>query len=75
MWQVKRWARLALITVAGIVVMILLTASLFALRIVLASYGYDVPPLVFVISFFVIVGAAYSFAVKRVLHEVSARDQ
>jgi hypothetical protein len=49
----------------------LLTAALLALRAVLRANGHDVPPAVFVVTFFVIVGGAYGLAAKLVLQEVN----
>ena len=50
--------------------MFLLTVCLFALNARLKAYGYDVPPVVFIITFFVVVGSAYGYAAKLVIREV-----
>ena len=59
-----------MIVAVGVVAMLLSTAGLFALRTLLTEYGYDVPPVVFILTFLVVVGAAYGLAAKLVLREV-----
>ncbi len=50
--------------------MALSTAGLFALRTLLTTLGYDVPPVVFIVSFFIVVGAVYGLAARLVVQEV-----
>lgn len=64
------WARLTIIAVVGLAIMGVLTAALIALRDVLGSHGYDIPPLVFIIVFFLLVGGVYGLAASLVMREV-----
>lgn len=52
----KRYFRLAFIVVIGIALMCLLAFGIYWTRDLLRSYGYDVSPITFLISFFVVVG-------------------
>ena len=60
---------MAAVVAVGVVTMLLLTAGLFVLRALLTENGYEVSPVVFILTFLVVVGAAYGLAAKLVLRE------
>lgn len=67
------WARLAVIAVVGLAVMGALTAALLALRSVLASHGYPLPPLIFIVAFLLLIGGVYGLAASLVMRETKKK--
>ena len=66
----KRYQRLALVTILGVASMCLLTWGLYALRDALDEHGYMISQGAFLISFFIVVGGAFSLAAHLALREV-----
>lgn len=66
----KRNARLAVITILGLVLLALLTGVMYSLRYALGRLGYDVPPELFFVAFLAVLGGGYGYLASVVLREV-----
>lgn len=70
----KKYQRLAVITVQGVVAVCIATCGLYGLRDLLEAKGYVVSPAQFFIVFLAVAGGIFGVAASRVKQEIARLD-
>lgn len=67
---IRKYMRLTLVTLAGVIAAFLATAAFYSLRSWLVAHGYELPQIVYVGAFLAVLGGVYGAFAKLALREV-----